>query len=225
MSQRDRLRFVGLALLAALVAVAGVVMALGAGPGSTLVTIAIGTAPSAVAVDDRAGRAFVISVADKAVSVLDTTSGRLVRTVTIGVGPLAVDGAAGRAFVLNGNGTATQLAAALAALGHYEGTNSKAEHAREAARLGGEGYYRLLLAKALLGHAEAALGPHSRARFAHAIDARRGGRAATPTLVDLQPLGASLQAHLGLITGPRTSCCNRQSTRSWSRHLPTRRRE
>jgi len=50
--------------------------------------------------------------------------------------------------------TVTQLAAALAALGHCEGTNSDMEHAREAARLGGENYYRLLLANALLGHAE-----------------------------------------------------------------------
>jgi len=50
--------------------------------------------------------------------------------------------------------TVTQLAAALAALGHYEGTNSDTEHAREAARLGGETSYRLLLVNALLGHAE-----------------------------------------------------------------------
>ncbi len=50
--------------------------------------------------------------------------------------------------------TVTQLTAALAALGHYEGTNSTTEHTREAARLGGESYYRLLLANALLGHAE-----------------------------------------------------------------------
>jgi len=50
--------------------------------------------------------------------------------------------------------TVTQLAAALAALGHYEGTNSDTEHAREAARLGGENSYRLLLVNALLGHAE-----------------------------------------------------------------------
>ena len=50
--------------------------------------------------------------------------------------------------------TVAQLAAALAALGQYEGTNSDTEHAREAARLGGEGYYRALLVNALLGHAE-----------------------------------------------------------------------
>jgi hypothetical protein len=50
--------------------------------------------------------------------------------------------------------TVTQLAAALAALSHYEGTNSATEHAWEAARLGGKSYYRLLLVNALLGHAE-----------------------------------------------------------------------
>ena len=50
--------------------------------------------------------------------------------------------------------TVTQLAAALAALGHYEGTNSATEHAQEAARLGSESYYRLLLVNALLGHVE-----------------------------------------------------------------------
>ncbi len=50
--------------------------------------------------------------------------------------------------------TVTQLAAALAALGQYRGANSEAEHAQEAARVGGEPYYRLLLTNALLGHAE-----------------------------------------------------------------------
>jgi hypothetical protein len=50
--------------------------------------------------------------------------------------------------------TLTQLAAALAALSHYEGTNSDAEHAQEAARVGGGDFYRLLLVNALLGHVE-----------------------------------------------------------------------
>jgi len=50
--------------------------------------------------------------------------------------------------------TITQLAAAMAALGHYNGTNSDAEHAQEAARLGSEPYYRLLLVNALLGGVE-----------------------------------------------------------------------
>jgi hypothetical protein len=50
--------------------------------------------------------------------------------------------------------TAMQLAAALAALGRYGGANSMAEHAAEAARLGGQAYYRALLANAVLGIAE-----------------------------------------------------------------------
>ncbi|GAA4224811.1 hypothetical protein FHR32_006845 [Streptosporangium album] len=47
--------------------------------------------------------------------------------------------------------SATQLAAALAALGLYGGTNTAAEHAAEALRLGGPEPYRMQLANALLG--------------------------------------------------------------------------
>jgi Family of unknown function (DUF6245) len=50
--------------------------------------------------------------------------------------------------------TAEQLAAALAALGTYDGANTEAEHAQEAARLGGPRAYRLRLANALLGAAQ-----------------------------------------------------------------------
>jgi hypothetical protein len=51
--------------------------------------------------------------------------------------------------------TITQLAAALAALEAYEGENTEAEHAEEAKRLGGgQEYYRMRLANALLGIAE-----------------------------------------------------------------------
>jgi len=110
MNQRGRSRVVGLAVLAVLASVA-LALALHAGPSATLTTVAIRTAPSAVAVDDRAVRAVVISVADKTVGVLDTTSGQLVRTVTIGAGPrtVAVDAATRRASVLNSNGTASVL--------------------------------------------------------------------------------------------------------------------
>ncbi len=108
MSQHGRSRGVGLVVLATL---DGVALALHARRGPTLDTVVVGTVPSAVAVDDRAGRAVVIGMADKSVEVLDTASGRLVRTVTIGVGPstVAVDGATRRAFVLNGNGTVSML--------------------------------------------------------------------------------------------------------------------
>lgn len=50
--------------------------------------------------------------------------------------------------------TVQQLAAAMAALGAYDGQNTPAEHAAEAARLGGEDAYRLRLANALLGIAQ-----------------------------------------------------------------------
>lgn len=47
--------------------------------------------------------------------------------------------------------TVEQLAAAMAALGMYHGSNTEAEHAKEAARLGGEEAYRMRMANALLG--------------------------------------------------------------------------
>ncbi|GAA5768126.1 hypothetical protein Aros01_04634 [Streptosporangium roseum] len=47
--------------------------------------------------------------------------------------------------------SAVQLGAAMAALGLYDGTDTAAEHAAEAARLGGDGPYRMQLANALLG--------------------------------------------------------------------------
>jgi hypothetical protein len=50
--------------------------------------------------------------------------------------------------------TVMQLAAALAALGRYGGANSSAEHAAEAARVGGQAYYHAPLANALLGIVE-----------------------------------------------------------------------
>ncbi len=49
----------------------------------------------------------------------------------------------------------TQLAAAMRALGLYHGANTPAEHAAEARRLGGEDAYRVRLANALLGAAQA----------------------------------------------------------------------
>jgi hypothetical protein len=50
--------------------------------------------------------------------------------------------------------TVQQLAAAMAALGAYDGQNTPAEHAAEAVRLGGADAYRLRLANALLGTAQ-----------------------------------------------------------------------
>ena len=51
--------------------------------------------------------------------------------------------------------TVVQLAAAMQALGLYSGQNTEMEHRAEAARLGGETYYHMLLVNALLGGVEA----------------------------------------------------------------------
>jgi hypothetical protein len=55
--------------------------------------------------------------------------------------------------------TVEQIAAAMAALGLYDGENTPEEHAAEAARLGGEDAYRVRMVNALLGvvQAEAAM--------------------------------------------------------------------
>jgi hypothetical protein len=51
--------------------------------------------------------------------------------------------------------TIRELAAAMKALGAYDGENTEAEHEKEAQRLGvGKDYYRMRLANALLGIAE-----------------------------------------------------------------------
>ena len=50
--------------------------------------------------------------------------------------------------------TIIQLAAAMQALGLYNGQNTKEEHQDEAARIGGEAYYYMLMVNALLGAVE-----------------------------------------------------------------------
>ncbi|MEO1666706.1 MAG: DUF6245 family protein [Chloroflexota bacterium] len=51
--------------------------------------------------------------------------------------------------------TVIQIATAMQALGLYNGQNTEAEHKAEAARLGSETYYSMLLINALLGAVEA----------------------------------------------------------------------
>ena len=50
--------------------------------------------------------------------------------------------------------TVIQLAAAMQALGLYNGQNTEEEHQAEAARIGGKAYHRMLLVNALLGGVE-----------------------------------------------------------------------
>ena len=58
------------------------------------------------------------------------------------------------AEVEQGLASVMQLAAAMSALGLYTGGNTAAEHAEEAAWMGGEDAYRVRLANALLGAAQ-----------------------------------------------------------------------
>jgi YVTN family beta-propeller protein len=101
--------------------------------GALVRTTHLGGDPFDLAVDEQTGRVFVangsnvqvngrLSVLDGSVSILDATSGRLVRSVTVGMLPtaVAVDVRSGRVFVVNkgpvdgnlvplGNGTVTVL--------------------------------------------------------------------------------------------------------------------
>jgi YVTN family beta-propeller protein len=89
-----------------------------ASKGRMLRTVAVGKNPRAIAIDKRHGRVFVLTAGDAdpvraciptehgAVSVLDARTGRVLRTIPIGVAPraIAVDERTGRAFVLNAGG-------------------------------------------------------------------------------------------------------------------------
>jgi YVTN family beta-propeller protein len=90
----------------------GTVSVLDAARGTVLHTVTVGTRPVAVAVDARRSRAFVVNsntavygsaYGPGTVSVLDTRTGALLRTVTVGTVPatLAVDERTDRVFVAN----------------------------------------------------------------------------------------------------------------------------
>lgn len=82
--------------------------------------------PTALAVDERLGRVFVacldhdnvhgLGIGAGAVSVLDATSGALLTTLPVGIGPLAVavDDSTQRVFVLNTEGTVSVFDARVA---------------------------------------------------------------------------------------------------------------
>jgi YVTN family beta-propeller protein len=89
----------------------------GAQTGSPVLrTVAVGTNPDAVAVDERTGHVFVVNAGQDphngSVSVLDARGGAMLRTVAVGTQPdaVAVDERAGRVFVVNaGSGTVSVL--------------------------------------------------------------------------------------------------------------------
>ncbi len=93
-----------------------------AGAAGLLWTAPVGRNPSAVAVDEQTGRAFVVSQGDLdayanpvgrgSVAVLDPRSGQRLATLTVGVAPVAVatDPRSGHVFVVNaGEGSVTIL--------------------------------------------------------------------------------------------------------------------
>lgn len=106
----------------------------GAPTGDSAVhTILVGQDPSAIAVDESTGRAFVINGGNSTtgignVSVLDTLTGTVLRNVGVGVAPiaLAVDESRGRVFVVNsymhaaGRGTVSELDARTGRIVHTE---------------------------------------------------------------------------------------------------------
>src|SRR5919201_1124740 len=83
----------------------GSVTVLDARRGAIQRTVRVGLSPLAIAVDERVGRAFVVSYGSDTrtgrLSVLDTRTGTVVRTVTVGLLPqgVAVDERTGRVFV------------------------------------------------------------------------------------------------------------------------------
>jgi len=74
-------------------------------------TVLVGQVPCAIAVDARIHRAFVVNCNSATVSILDTGTGALLRTVVLsqGVGDVAVDGSTQRLVVLGSTTTGVGL--------------------------------------------------------------------------------------------------------------------
>jgi DNA-binding beta-propeller fold protein YncE len=98
---------------------AGLLSMLDTASGTLIRLTQVGSGPSAVAVDQTTGRAFVACAADDTVRVLDARSGALVRTITLDAAPsaLAVDARRGRVYVASASaGTLSLLDARTGAL-------------------------------------------------------------------------------------------------------------
>ncbi|MFI6803191.1 DUF6245 family protein [Streptosporangium canum] len=100
--------------------------------------------------------------------------------------------------------SAVQLGAAMAALGLYDGTNTAAEHAAEAARLGGDGPYRMRLANALLGAVQVeAMLVESAAAGPDDLEAAHRQQLATAGVADdVEKLAAFLRWQALRVAGP-----------------------
>lgn len=104
-------RRITVGLMALLLAVlAGVVAIHVSAAGPVIGTVTVGATPLGIAVDARAGRAFVVNNGDDSITVLDTRSGAVLRTVPVGAGPTAavVDERGGRVVVVDSNSSASE---------------------------------------------------------------------------------------------------------------------
>lgn len=99
-----------LTVVGALAALAGLV-AMWEPTADVVQTVLVGQVPCAIAVDAQIHRAFVANCKSATVSVLDTGTGALLRTVVLsqGVGDVAVDGSAQRLVVLGSTTTGAGL--------------------------------------------------------------------------------------------------------------------
>lgn len=86
-----------------------------------LATVTLGRRPTAIAVDDRAGRALVVDDLDNTISVLETRRGQLVRTLGVrlyghreGLHAIAVDTRIGRAYAIGSGLTVGSASSAFA---------------------------------------------------------------------------------------------------------------
>lgn len=102
MRSSRRLR-AGLLLIVLAVVPVGVVATRDMGTGAGALIVPVGASPDRVAVDTRAGRAFVANYGDNSLSVIDARSGAVLRTVPVGSSPadVVVNDRTGRAFVAN----------------------------------------------------------------------------------------------------------------------------
>src|SRR5579864_1495725 len=92
-----------LSAVAVLLVLSGVVVGCPGGPHQADATIPVGAGASALAVDAQVGHAFVANTAERTVTMFDTASGAVLRTLTVGQSPAAVvvDAHTRRAFVLD----------------------------------------------------------------------------------------------------------------------------
>jgi YVTN family beta-propeller protein len=104
MRSSRRLR-AGLLLIVLAVVPVGVVAVRDMGTGAGVLIVPVGASPDHVAVDTRAGRAFVTNYGDDSLSVIAARGGAVLHTVPVGSSPtrVVVNGRTGRAFVLNYN--------------------------------------------------------------------------------------------------------------------------